>query len=284
MKQVHFLGPRGSFTEIATDKFVEIGVFNRSDIELIPCSSILTIINNVDTLNDVIGIVPVENSIEGIVRDTLDNIVKASSNVMITREVIIRISHCLITKASRCDQIKTIVSHSQALAQCQDFINRNFPQGVELQTSTSTSEAVRLIVDKENSWAAIGTRMAANIYQLPVLYESINDQLENRTKFILLDHQIPDRTGNDLTSIVISLRNKPGALVNTLIPFSDNGINLCRIESRPSKKNLGDYLFFIDFDGHIQDQKIKDTIGKIAPNVDYYRFLGSYPKSFKEHV
>jgi prephenate dehydratase len=267
---------------MAVMKFIENDPELFNDIELVPCQSITEVINNVDSLENAIAVVPVENSIEGIVRETLDTLVKTSSKVMIRKEIITRISHCLITKAQKYDDIKTIVSYTQALGQCNEFINRNFSHGVEIVTSKSTSEAVKSLIDKPDYWAAIGTRIAADYYNLPVLKEGINDQKENFTKFVLLDNHLSEPTGNDLSSIAISVRNKPGALVDILVPFSENNINLCRIESRPSKKNLGDYLFFIDFDGHIQDQKVKDTIGKIAPYIDFYRFLGSYPKCSRD--
>ncbi|MEW5820984.1 MAG: prephenate dehydratase [Cyanobacteriota bacterium] len=278
MKQVHFLGPVGSYCEIATNKFIESLNLKVADKDLIPCTTISGVIDNVDTLNNIVGVVPVENSIEGSVRETLDKLVISSSKVMIVAETVIKISHCLITRAKKYDEIQTIISHPQGLAQCQNFINRNFPSGVEKQPSTSTSEAVKLITDKDNTYAAISTRIAAEIYNIPILSETINDQPENYTKFALLNDQIPEPSNNDQTSIAISLRNKPGALVEILKPFAENSINLCRIESRPSKKNLGDYVFFIDFNGHIQDSKVKSTIGNIAPYVDSYRFLGSYPK------
>lgn len=282
MKQIHFLGPRGSYSEIATLKFLSQAAIHQDQIDMVPCNTILSVIENVDMLDNVIGVVPVENSIEGSVRETLDNLVKTSSKVMITNELVIRVSHCLITKATRYEQIKTIVSYTQGLAQCQKFINRNFPQGVETLNSKSTSEAVRMVADRDETYAAIGTSISAKYYNLPIMSEDINDQPENYTKFAILNNHIAEPSGNDQTSIALVLRNKPGALVEILIPFSDNEINLCRIESRPSKKNLGDYVFFIDFNGHIQDPKVKDTIGKIAPNVDSYRFLGSYPKYSKE--
>lgn len=278
MKQVHFLGPQGSYCEIATRQFIALNGFHQTQYELIPCSSIINVIENVDSINNIIGVVPVENSIEGPVRETLDNLARASSKVMISRETIVKVSHCLVTKAKKYDEIQTIISHTQGLAQCKNFINRNLNHDVELQTAKSTSEAIKSLKDLPESYAAIGTSIAAKLYNLPILSKAINDQPENYTKFVLLSDSFPDTTGNDQTSIAIVLRNKPGALVEILQPFSENDINLCRIESRPSKKNLGEYVFFIDFNGHIQDDNVKTTIGKIAPNVDSYRFLGSYPK------
>ncbi|MGD9581056.1 MAG: prephenate dehydratase, partial [Vampirovibrionia bacterium] len=273
MKEIHYLGPEGSYCEIATKKFLQLKEFEETEYKLVPCSSILSVIENVDSLNNVIGVVPVENSIEGPVRETLDNLARASSKVMISRETIVKVSHCLVTKAKKYDEIKTIISYTQGLAQCKNFINRNMNPDVELVTSKSTSEAIKLLIDQPESYAAIGPEIAAQLYNLPILSKGINDQPENYTKFVMLGDNFSNTTGNDLTSIAIVLRNKPGALVEILQPFSENDINLCRIESRPSKKNLGEYVFFIDFNGHIQDENVKATIGKIAPNVDSYRFL-----------
>lgn len=278
MKQVHYLGPQGSYCEIAARQFLELNEFDPSKHTLTPCSSIIKVIENVDSIQNIIGVVPIENSIEGPVRETIDNLVKASSKVMISRETVVKISHCLVTKAKKYDEIKTVISYTQGLAQCKNFINRNLSHDVELKTANSTSEAIKSIKDLPKSYAAIGPGIAAELYGLPILSTGINDQPENYTKFALLSDSFPDTTGNDQTSIAIVLRNKPGALVEILQPFSENDINLCRIESRPSKKNLGEYVFFIDFNGHIQDDNVKATIGKIAPNVDSYRFLGSYPK------
>lgn len=281
MIQINYLGPIGSFSYIATKKLVEINNYDPKDIELVPCNSISTAISNVDTKENCIGIVPIENSIEGIVRDTIDHLIITSSKVLISQEIIIKITNCLITKAKTFNEIDTIVSHPQPLAQCQNYISKNFRTDIKLIPYSSTSEAVKFITDKPSNYAAIGTKVAAELNNLPILAEAINDQPENYTKFVLLDHKITEPTGNDLTSIALSVRNKPGALVNMLVPFSENGINLCRIESRPSKKSLGEYLFFIDFNGHIEDQKVKEAIGKVVPDAHFYRFLGSYPRSSK---
>lgn len=278
MKEIHYLGPQGTFTEIATRQFLEKSDLKDSDVKLVPCKSIADVINNVDTPGNIVGVVPVENSTEGIVRETLDTLVKASSKVMICSETVVRISQCLVSKAKRYEDIKTIISHTQGLAQCQDFIARYLPANIEQVTARSTSEAIQSLLERDASAAAIGTKLAAEHYALPVLAENINDQKENYTKFVMLCNETPDPTGTDVTSIAVAVRNKPGALVDLLVPFSKNNINLKRIESRPSKKILGDYLFFIDFEGHIQEEKVKQTMGQVIPIIDSYRFLGSYPR------
>ena len=277
-KQIHFLGPRGTFTEIAVNKFLESCCEDFVSAELVPCSTITEVINNVDSGKGLIGVVPVENSIEGIVRETLDSLLTTSSKVMICRETIVKISHCLITKAKSYSEIKAIISHTQAFGQCKGFINKNLSKDVEQTLSKSTSEAVKVISGLDSSYAAIGTKIAAEHYGLPVLEESINDQKENYTKFILLCDEEPEMTGNDVTSIVVSIKNRPGALVDLLKPFSENTIDLLRIESRPSKKSLGEYLFFIDFKGHMSDKKVEMTMGQVFPILDSYKRLGSYPR------
>lgn len=277
MKELYYLGPEGTYAEIAAKELSCINNCNK----MFPMSNISEVINKVDTFTNVLGVVPLENSFEGIVRDTIDNLVLTSSKVVISSEVLVKISHCLITKSTKTGDIKTIYSHPQGLAQCSAYIAKNFDKDVQLIPFSSTSGAVKYIIDKSDSCAAIASQSAASIYNIPILAKGINDQPENYTKFVLLDHDYPEPSGNDLTSIAISLKNKPGALYSLLKPFYENNINLCRIESRPSKKYYGDYMFFIDFDGHIQDEKVKTTIGNVISEIGFYRFLGSYPKYCK---
>ena len=196
---------------------------------------------------------------------------------MITGEIIVPISHCLISKSKSIEGIDKIISMPQALAQCRNFLERNFPEAERL-TSKSTSEAVKLLNDLPENYAAIGSTKAAGNYGLNILYSGINDEKDNLTRFVSLGSSIPPVTGNDKTSIAISTNNRPGTLVDILLIFKENNINLCYIESRPSKKVFGDYTFFIDFDGHIEDENIRQAIGKITPFANFYRFLGSYPK------
>ncbi len=270
-----FLGPKGSYTEIAADNFInkeKIKIYNRE-----VRNSILGVINSVDNSDNNIGVVPLENSIEGIVRETVDNLIKTKTKVLITGETIVPISHCLISKSNNFKNIDKIISMPQALAQCTHFLEQNLPQAEKLPAK-STSEAVRNLKDLPENYAAIGSAKAAEIYGINIIQTGINDEKENFTRFVSLGSNIPDPTGEDKTSIALTINNKPGALVDILTAFKDNNINLSYIESRPSKKVFGDYTFFIDFDGHIKDQKIKGTLEKITPYVNFYRFLGSYAK------
>ena len=275
-QNILYLGPAGSYTEIAAECFMKN--LNYSNLNKMPKSSILQLIGSVDNNSGNMGVVPIENSIEGIIRETVDNLVKTTSRVMITGEVIIPISHCLISKAEDISKIDKIISKPEAIAQCHYFIANNLKDGTEKIPASSTSEAVKQLVDLPENYAAIGTAKAAEIYGLKIIARNINDEKDNLTRFVSLGAKIPDQTGNDKTSIALSACNQPGALVDILMVFKENNLNLSYIESRPSKKVFGDYTFFIDFEGHIEDAGVQKTIGKIAPLVHFYRFLGSYPK------
>jgi len=295
-----YLGPAGSYTEIAAENLIAAlnykenllqtyeaeysGLTPASQFNKTPKPSILRVIEAVDNNNGNIGVVPIENSIEGIVRETLDNLARSSSAVMITGEIIVPISHCLISKSEDISKIDKIISKPEAIAQCQYFIASNLKDNVEKISATSTSDAVRQLIDLPENYAAIGSAKAAEIYGLKITAKNINDEKDNLTRFVSLGSKIPAVTGNDKTSIALSACNKPGALVDILAVFKENNLNLSYIESRPSKKVFGDYTFFIDFEGHIEDERAQKTINKIAPLVNFYRFLGSYPKYTKQNL
>jgi prephenate dehydratase len=278
-KILAYMGPEGSYTEIALEKAIKLYGFEKTKKVMFP--SIVQVIEYLDNNNGYAGVVPIENSIEGIVRETVDNLIRTTSRVMITGEIYVPISHCLISKTDNISSINKIISHPQALAQCIHFIKRTFPDGVEQIKETSTSEAVKNLIELPLDYAAIGTAKAAEIFGLKIIAKDINDEKDNMTRFVYLDSSTPKPTGDDKTSFAFSTCNKPGALVGVLQSFNESGINLSYIESRPSKKVFGDYTFFIDFEGHIEDENVQKTIGKIAPLVSYYRFLGSYPKGLK---
>lgn len=272
-KTIVYLGPEGSYTEIAANFAAK--KLDCNDYQYIIEPSIIKVIQSIDNNKGFIGIVPVENSIEGIVRETVDNLLKTKSEIFITSEIIVPISHCLISRSRDLSKITNVISITQALAQCRSFLANNLGNAEQI-TTTSTSEAVRQLHNLPGSYAAIGSFRASQVYQLNVLAEGINDVKDNLTRFVSLDSYVPEPTGNDKTSIAFSTCNEPGALVNVLLTFQQNNINLSYIESRPSKKVFGEYTFFIDFEGHIKDAHIKETIEKITPMIHFYRFLGSY--------
>lgn len=274
-KTIAFLGPEGSYTEIAADYFIRNLELESFEPSIFP--SIIKVIEKIDNNSGNMGVVPIENSIEGIVRETVDSLIRTTSRVTIIQEIIVPISHCLIGKSTDISKIEKVTSITQALAQCQHFLAKNIPNAEIIQT-TSTSEAVRQLISLPGNYAAIGSQKAAKIYDLNIIATQINDEADNKTRFVCLGSEIPAPTGNDKSSIAFSTCNQAGALVSVLNAFRDNDINLSYIESRPSKKVFGDYTFFMDFDGHIEDENVQKTLGKITPLISFYRFLGSYPK------
>ncbi len=219
------------------------------------------------------SIVPIENSQEGSITLTLDLLME--QQLKIAGEVIVPVKHCLLSKG-RLSDIKILMSIPQALSQCKKYIKENF-KNVEVRSTLSTSQAAKF-ASESNHIAAIASRESAEIYGLEILDENIQDVNENFTRFIVIGKAAPHATGNDKTSIIVYLeKNRPGALYEILGEFAKKGIDLTKIESRPTKKVLGDYLFYIDLKGHIEDNMIKDTLDKVKSKVGMLKILGSYP-------
>lgn len=233
------------------------------------------------------SVVPVENSIEGSVGVSLDLLLRL--NTVVCGEVVVRIEHCLLAKGSR-ENIKVILSHPQALAQCRHFLKENFPSA-EIRSTGSTSHAARLAGEIEEM-AAIASPEAAERYGLRILLSNIQDRKENHTRFLVVragNSRFPEKgpqektcpvseeTSGFKTSLIAYLaKDRPGSLYELLGAFAKRGINLTKIESRPSKRELGDYYFYIDFEGHIGDELIKDALKDIKANADMLKVLGSY--------
>ena len=277
MKSISYLGPEGSYTEQAA-------LTNYSNEKLFPMPTIPAVIESVqDDITDM-GVVPIENSIEGSVTFTLDSLIH-DFNVNITGEIMINISHSLITnKINTFDNIKKIYSHPQALAQCRIYLSEKLPQA-DLIPSSSTSAALSdLINDPENS-AAIAHARNAKKHNLNIIEENIQDELNNITRFAVLSKSKTNPTQNDKTSFCFDFKDsdKPGQLIDVMRQFSDNKINITKIESRPSKKQLGKYIFWMDIDGHSNDNDLNTIFEKIKPITNTLKIIGSYQKSTSIH-
>ncbi|WP_018247770.1 prephenate dehydratase [Orenia marismortui] len=272
MSRLGFLGPQGTFTEIAAKTYAR-----RID-EYIPYGDIKALINAVSRGEVDKVIVPIENSIQGGVTLTLDLLVE--HDVKIISEVIIPVKHSLLTrKTVELDKIKHVMSISQALAQCRSFLEDNLVD-YQVHFTNSTVEGAEKLHDLDDSWAVIGNSEAAKHYNLEILRKGIQDNEENWTRFVVLSQEEVSATANDKTSIICSLgQDHPGALYDILHEFAIRGINLTRIESRPAKKLLGDYIFFIDFEGHYQEKMLEDALDLVNYKASWYKLLGSYPKS-----
>lgn len=262
---IGFFGPAGTFTEQAA---------NLVGNDLRGFDSILDVLEAVKNGDVDLGVVPIENSIEGPVGVTLDLMVH-DYDLKIRREIIIPISHnLLINPDASIEDIKYVYSHIQALSQCRKFTDA---MDVVVNSTPSTSAAAEMIKGRKDS-ASIGTRRAAEIYGLKVAASDIQDYKNNVTRFVVLGKTDHDPTGNDKTSVVFSMmEDRPGGLYHILEIFAKYDINLTKIESRPSKEKLGKYIFFIDFEGHRSDESISNILDIVGSNVGYLKVLGSYP-------
>lgn len=275
--RIAYLGPGGSYTEMAKDIFLE-----KYGIRLIeePLSTIRQVIDFVDENPLTIGVVPVENSIEGTVRETVDCLIKTKNDkIRFLSEVIIPIKHCLLSRTTEIYSISGVISHPQAIAQCQNFIHEKLPMNIEIIKATSTAEAARSLDRYNMTYSAIGSKKTADLYNLNIICDNINDDPSNKTIFALIGDLELLKTENDKTSFAFSTENKPGALLDVLEIFRKYDINLSYIDSRPSKTKFGEYTFFVEFDGHVEDEKIKGAIDEIKKFVKFYRFVGSYEKT-----
>jgi len=222
------------------------------------------------------AIVPMENSIEGAVNATMD-MLASEADIKIKAELVIPVEeNLLVKKGSSVENIKVIVSHPQALGQCSKYITANFP-GADLKAANSTASAAEEAALGNGEIAAIGSSAAALVYGLDIAARGIQDLDNNFTRFVVAALTDSERTGNDKSSIVFSTEDKPGSLYRVLEIFSLWDINLCRIESRPAKNQLGKYIFFVDMEGHRDEDDVKYALAMVKRKSSFYNFLGSYP-------
>ena len=264
---VAYLGPEYTFTQLAAQRIFGVTA------ELHPMPTLSDIFTEVERGRLDYGVVPVESSMGGGVSDTLDRFM--GSNVKIINEVLLQVSHYLLSR-STLDGIKRIYSKDQAFFQCRNWLQANVPNA-ELIPTSSTAEAAR-IASKEEGAASIGSVLAAEPYGLDVIAERIEDAAHNYTRFFAIGNQDVKATGHDKTSLLITVSNKPGALQDLLLPFSKLGIDLTKIESRPSRKKAWDYVFFIDFEGHVDEANVSQALSEISEYCTELHVLGSYPQ------
>ena len=266
--KVAYLGPEGSFSHQAA--FHEFG----GSAGLLPVAGFGDVFEEVENGRASFGVVPVENSIEGSIGIVLDLL--SGSNLTISAELFEKINLFLLSKTGSLKDIKVLASHPQPLAQCKKWLNKNLPNR-NIRETSSTAEAARL-ASRNKGVAAVASEHSASIYKLKILEKNIEDDNRNTTRFFVIGNRMSAPSGDDRTSIVFSLRDKPGELQKSFFqPFAEAGVNLTKIESRPSKERPWEYLFFVDFKGHREDKAIKSLIGTVAKNCVYLKVLGSYP-------
>ncbi len=266
---VAFLGPEGTYTQEAALKHFGHGM------NALPQEGIDAVFREVEAGNADYGVVPVENSTEGVVSHTLDRFL--TSHLKIVGEVELPVRHNLVSGEERLESITRVYSHQQGLAQCRAWLDSHLPR-IERVPVSSTAEAARLAAGEPGA-AAVASDAAAERYELDVLYPNIQDGAVNTTRFLVLGHNTPPATGEDKTSIVISRSNQPGGLAGLLAPLARYGLNMSRIESRPSRQGMWEYVFFVDILGHSDDPTLKRALDEIQQLASLLKVLGSYPRA-----
>ncbi|EQA45085.1 chorismate mutase [Leptospira broomii serovar Hurstbridge str. 5399] len=267
---VGYLGPEGSFSHQAVR--ARFG----ASVEASEFPSIPEVFRAVETDKVDYGVVPVENSSEGLVNSTLDQFLVSDLNIY--SEIYLKITLNLLGFEHDLHKIETLYGIKIANSQCRNWIAANLPH-VQISETPSTSRAASIVAEKKEGCAAIASSIAAEIYGLDVIRESIEDMSGNSTRFLIIGKNQCPPTGNDKTSIVLSVPDKPGSLYSVLKPFFDKGINLSKVETRPTRRTSWEYNFFIDFHGHRKDPVIEEVLNALKENTIYLRVLGSYPVS-----
>lgn len=266
---IAYLGPVGTFSELAAGQF-----FGQS-IQGLPCASLDEVFKSVEKGAAVFGVVPVENSSEGAVSRTLDLLLE--SPLQISGEVVLPIRHHLLTKSGTLDGVKTVCAHAQALAQCQQWLSVHAPQ-LQRQAVSSNAEAARM-ASQDPSVAAIAGDPAQIAYGLQIVSSQIQDDPNNRTRFVVIGKYVCQPCGQDQTSLVLSVANQPGAVHHLLGPLAKHGVSMTRFESRPARKGSWEYHFYIDIEGHASDAKVAKAIDELKTMAAFYKNLGSYPRA-----
>ena len=270
--KVSYLGPEGTYTHIATKSHFGDSVLSCA------FSSVEDVFASVEKRDSHYGVVPVENSTQGIVSSTLDMFMKSS--LKISGEIEIIVNHNILSKSEKLGDVKRIYAHPQSFSQCKQWLDKNCFDFDKINSSSNAEAA--LIASKDKNSAAIASETAADIYGLNILSKNIQDNHNNSTRFLVIGNRDTEPSGNDKTSIVVSTKNNSGALYELLEPLSKNKVSMTRIESRPSKHNNWEYLFYLDLDGHIQDEPLRKANNEIKKQASLYRFLGSYPAAINK--
>ena len=266
---VAYLGPRGTFSEEAVLK--RFGGM----ITTLPCESIEEVFHKVESSIASYGVVPAENSNEGAVGKTLDLLLQTS--LKINGEIQLSIHQCLLSINKDLGKIKKICSHPQSLAQCHEWLNYNLPISHTVRVIAASNAHAALMASQDESIAAIASKKAAEVYGLNICVENIEDDPKNTTRFLVIGTQEVAASGKDKTSLVISVKNHPGAIHELLSPLAQNDVSMSRLESRPSRSGPWEYVFFVDIEGHQQDPKIHKTLKEVREKAAFLKILGSYP-------
>jgi chorismate mutase/prephenate dehydratase len=267
VQSVAFLGPRGTFSEEAALKHFG------GQVRAHACGSIDEVFREVEAGQTGHGVVPVENSTDGAVGRTLDLLL--ATPLTVCGEIQLPVHQCLMSKEPSLETVQRVYAHAQSLAQCHEWLNRNLPQAQRTPV-VSNAEGARQAAQEQHA-GCIGSHAAAELYALQVLERNIEDQPNNTTRFVVIGHQQTLPSGRDKTSLAMSARNRPGAMHELLTPFAENGVDMTRLESRPSRTGLWEYVFFVDLKGHQQDANVARALEQLRDRASFLKILGSYP-------
>ena len=268
--KVAFQGERGAYSESAVYRF-----FGES-AEVKPCRDFKDVFKSVEEQETDFGVVPVENSIEGSVNQTYDLFLK--HDLKVRGEIIVKIEHCLIANpGTKLEDVKAVYSHPQALAQCRTFLEKS---GWELVPTYDTAGSVKILKEKGlKNAAALASEKAAELYKMKILARDIADNPENYTRFFVIGKKDAPMTGKDKTSVIFAATHKPGALYYALGEFAKRGINLTKIESRPTKQTPWEYNFYLDFEGNKSEPRCAEALEALKEHAAFIKILGSYPRA-----
>ena len=267
--KIAYLGPRATFTHMAGMQQFGLAA------QYVPAENIKDVFSEVERGRADYGVVPIENTTSGAVNYTLDMFI--DSDLKIAAEIMLEVSQHLMNKSGNIKDIKKIYRISPAAAQCRQWLEKNLP-GLPVLEASSTAAAAEMAVDDLTA-GAIASEMAAVLYGLQIAGKKIEDNASNITRFLVIAPKSPGKTGRDKTSIMFSIKDKVGALYSMLAPFAESGINLNRLDARPSGRKVWDYVFFLDMEGHIEDEKVARAIESLRKDSMFLKVLGSYPKS-----
>jgi chorismate mutase/prephenate dehydratase len=267
--KIAYLGPKATFTHQAALEFFGFSA------QYVPCTTIRDVFLEVESERADYGVVPVENTIEGVVNYTLDMFLE--SDLKISGEVVIPINLHLLSTAESISEVRKIYSHKMAIGQCREWIEKNLPEAQLIETD-STAKACEIALEEEGA-GAIASEVASYTYHLNILAKNIQESTDNFTRFLVVSKREMRPTGKDKTSLIFAVKDEPGALYKALESFYKRGVNLTKIESRPSRKRAWDYVFFVDLEGHKEEDKVREVLEDLKNRTQMVKILGSYPRA-----
>lgn len=276
VKTIAYLGTSGSFTEMAKDYFC--AKYDLKGYQM-PFRTIEEIIKYVLSDEDSVGVIPVENAKEGVVRETTDNLIKSTGkDIYILSETILPSNNCLLSKNSEIYNISGLIAPAPAIAKCSDYIQNQLPMHLNIINTSSIEESARLLNSYNLTYAIIGTEKTAEIYNLNILNPNINNDKNNQTKFVMVGSFKTLPSSKSTSSVAISIEDKPGKLFSIVQELANRNINISYIHATPSKMDINEYILFLDIKGHIADDRVREALEAVQNHTSYYKFMGSYER------